>query len=82
MKDDVPVDSVATINIPLLLVSKDLFTTSLSWKVVSVDCGKRNYPIFLKPENMIGELCMKGGYTSMTPKRCLKKKSEGLEVII
>lgn len=75
MKDNIPVDSVATISIPLLLVTKDLFTTSLSRKVVSVDCRKKKkYTIFLKPENVIGELCMKGDYTSMTSKRCLKKK--------
>lgn len=74
MKDNIPVDSVATVSIPLLLVTKDLFTTSLSRKVVSVDCRKKEYTIFLKPENVIGELCMKGDYTSMTPKRCLKKK--------
>lgn len=41
MKDNIPVDSVATVSIPLLLVTKDLFTTSLSQKVVSVDCIKK-----------------------------------------
>jgi len=37
MKGDVPVDSVATVSILLLPVAKDLFTISLSLKVVSVD---------------------------------------------
>lgn len=38
MKENTPVDSVATVNILLLPVTKDLFTTTL---LVSVDWGNK-----------------------------------------
>lgn len=75
MKEATPVDSVATVNILLLPLTKDLFTLAYSWKqFLRIEETKLSCSIFLKSENIIGELYMKGDYRLMTPKRYLKKK--------